>query len=126
MLKEKCARRGAGGRCLQDRDVFDGLAITRFMTDIGSDETGRRESTSNGEGGKEPGRLGQEIVVRHGVGDAIWAGPHSGGSGFSEIGNFAALARGEVEISAASTGGYSFENTRAGFVVGTGDAAGGS
>src|SRR5258708_21301819 len=66
-----------GGRRLRNFNVFDGLAVTRLMTDIGYDETSTRESPHDSKSRKEPARLSQEIVEDHGMRDAVRTGPRS-------------------------------------------------
>ena len=61
------------GHGLINGDTFDGLAIVGFVSDIGGSKAGIRDTARDGEGGEEPGRLGQKIVEGHSVGDTIRA-----------------------------------------------------
>ena len=85
---------------MRDGDMFDRMAVARLLADIGSDETGARESASDGEGGEEPGRLGEQIMEGNRVGCTVGTGPSSGRQGCGQVLDFAALARGKRDVHA--------------------------
>src|SRR5260370_36478964 len=82
MLERDAACWSGKRRRLQDRNVFDGLAVVRFVSHVGGNESCAGEPASDRQGGKEPSRVGQAIVVSHGMGDSGGSGPGtSRGSG---------------------------------------------
>ena len=51
--------------------MLDGLAVVGLRTDVGGDVAGGGKPLDDGEGGEEPCRAGEEIVVGHDMGDAV-------------------------------------------------------
>src|SRR5260370_40505094 len=74
MLERDAACWSGTRRRLQDRNGFEGLAVVRFVSHVGGNESCAGEPTTDSEGGKEPSRLGREIVAGHGMGNSVGAG----------------------------------------------------
>jgi hypothetical protein len=127
-LGQVCGGRAAGKVRkewrLREGNMLDCLAVTGFGTDVGGDVTRGGKTLGDSEGGEEPRLARDEIVVGDGVGYAVGAGPSASGKRRGTVLNLDPRAGGKGEVYAAGARDDGFEDGCAGFVVGTGDAAG--
>src|SRR6266403_1859709 len=126
MFKRGRARCIGARRSLRNGNVLDGLAVVRFVADIGCEVTGSRESAPKGKGREEPSRFGEQVVEGDRVRHAVRSRPGSYGRGRGEVTNFAALARGEAKVGTACSGSERFEHGCAGVIFGTSNASSGA
>ena len=116
MLEERsdvCGRE----RRLVESDMLNARRISGFLADVRGDNSRRRESSCDSNGGREPSGLGQQIMIGHRVGDTVGAGPGPCWCLSGKIADFAALAGREGEVHAASSRGEGLEDGGAGVVV---------
>ena len=105
VLKSGNAGRRLNGRRLGDGNMFDRLAVARFVTHVGGDKAGIRKTVANGEDGEKPGGAVQEVMRGDRVGDRVGARPGAGWRSGCAVQDFAALPGRQCEIHATGIAG---------------------